>query len=219
MKSKIEVTFACTENWDNMLQSNTRNCRFCEVCEKQIIDFTQLSNHQITDCLQQNQNVCGRIKQSQIDAINSQNALLPKSTPRNRWFWTIGLGALLGISQPVLAQTNETIIQQNKSDSKNTSTDVEQITISGRVTDLNFGDPIPDVLITIENTEIKTYTDKDGKYNLTFDKDLDKETLVTYNMPGFKKQTLPIRRISPYRNLKLEESEAEWVGEIIINKY
>lgn len=98
MKSKIKVTFACTENWDNMLQSNTRNYKFCEVCEKQIIDFTQLSNHQITDYLQQNQNVCGRIKQSQIDAINSQNALLPKSTPRNRWFWTIGLGALLGIS-------------------------------------------------------------------------------------------------------------------------
>lgn len=217
MKTKIKVDYACSENWNDMLPN--KNGKFCLNCQKNIIDFTQQNSQQIVDYLQQNQNVCGRIKQSQIDAINSQNALLPKSTPRNRWFWTIGLGALLGISQPVLAQTNETIIQQNKSDSKNTSTDVEQITISGRVTDLNFGDPIPDVLITIENTEIKTYTDKDGKYNLTFDKDLDKETLVTYNMPGFKKQTLPIRRISPFRNLKLEESEAEWIGEIIINKY
>src|SRR5690606_27201961 len=105
MGSKIKVTFACSENWTNMPTTGTR--RDCQSREKQIIDFTQLNNRQISDYLQQNQNVCGRIKQSRIDSINSRELFLPKIHSRNRWIWTIGLGALLGITEPVQAQTNE----------------------------------------------------------------------------------------------------------------
>lgn len=218
MGSKIKVTFACSENWNNM--PKTGNCRFCQTCEKQIIDFTQLNNRQISDYLQQNQNVCGRIKQSQINSINSQELFLPKIHSRNRWIWTIGLGALLGITEPVQAQTNENNIEQTKSnnDEKTLSSLEQTVTITGRVTDIDFGDPISDVLITIENTDIKTYTDKNGKYSLTFDKDLDKETLVTFSIANYKEEKLSLKRISPYRNLKLMSDDEVVIGAIIISK-
>lgn len=118
-----------------------------------------------------------------------------------------------------MAQTNETITQQNKSDSEKTSTDVEQITISGRVTDLVFGDPIPDVLITIENIEIKTYTNKGGKYSLTFDKDLEKETLVTFFFTDFLENKTPILELLTSPDIVLnereyDESELVYTGKI-----
>ena len=94
----------------------------------------------------------------------------------------------------------------------------QTVTITGRVTDIDFGDPISDVLITIENTDIKTYTDKNGKYSLTFDKDLDKETLVTFSIANYKEEKLSLKRISPYRNLKLMSDDEVVIGAIIISK-
>lgn len=60
----------CTENWNGM--SPTEKGAFCQKCCKQVIDFTHQTSSQIRKTLleRKGQEVCGRIENGQLDALN-----------------------------------------------------------------------------------------------------------------------------------------------------
>lgn len=69
----------CHENWETMLPE--QKGRFCEVCQKSVLDFTKITDQRILENLNQSK-VCGKITLKQLDRINqkeSQNPLVPTS--------------------------------------------------------------------------------------------------------------------------------------------
>ncbi|MFH6998372.1 energy transducer TonB [Flavobacterium sp. FlaQc-57] len=72
MKHKITIPEPCHENWDEMTPKD--NGRFCLSCSKTVIDFTQMLPEEIQHFFIQNQdkNICGRIRKSQLDSITIQ---------------------------------------------------------------------------------------------------------------------------------------------------
>src|SRR5688500_9363398 len=63
---QISVTSPCQEDWNKMHPNATG--RFCDQCEKTVIDFTGKSDAEIFRLLSKNnQNVCGRLTDVQLD--------------------------------------------------------------------------------------------------------------------------------------------------------
>lgn len=71
-KYKLTIPEPCTENWNKMTPNE--NGRFCLNCSKTVIDFSIMSSDEIQHFFIQNQNknVCGRFKKSQLDSITIQ---------------------------------------------------------------------------------------------------------------------------------------------------
>lgn len=71
-KHKITIPEPCHENWDKMIPNE--NGRFCLSCSKTVIDFTIMLPEEVQHFFMQNQNqnICGRFKKSQLDTITIQ---------------------------------------------------------------------------------------------------------------------------------------------------
>ncbi|MES2863773.1 MAG: hypothetical protein V4666_06625 [Bacteroidota bacterium] len=67
MKSKIQITIPepCNEGWQNM--TPVEKGRFCASCQKTVLDFTYLSDNEIINLFNKNDNLCVRIKVSQLN--------------------------------------------------------------------------------------------------------------------------------------------------------
>ena len=74
MKSNFKITIPnpCNENWDEMTPDEIG--RFCRVCNKSVIDFTNKLPEEIQQFFLKNQGqkICGRFKNSQLDAVSIQ---------------------------------------------------------------------------------------------------------------------------------------------------
>lgn len=71
-------------------------------------------------------------------------------------FWIITLSILFAA----------TVMADNEGAKNPESTPVETISISGKVTDFISGEALTGVEVTIEGTDVKTYTDFDGNFKV-----------------------------------------------------
>jgi hypothetical protein len=71
-KYKLTIPEPCTENWDKMTPNESG--RFCLSCSKTVVDFTSMLPNEVQHFFiqNQNQNICGRFKKSQLDTITIQ---------------------------------------------------------------------------------------------------------------------------------------------------
>jgi len=69
---KIVIPKPCNEDWDKMSPDATG--RFCLACNKSVIDFTNKMPEEIQHFFLKNQDkeICGRFKNSQLDAVSIQ---------------------------------------------------------------------------------------------------------------------------------------------------
>ncbi len=68
---KIAINEPCHENW-NAMQPNNEGA-FCLSCQKNVIDFSKKSLHEIKDffsSITQSDNVCGRFKSKQLEELS-----------------------------------------------------------------------------------------------------------------------------------------------------
>lgn len=85
-KYKITIPELCHEDWNKMTPNE--NGRFCGSCSKNVVDFTNMLPNQIQVYFQQNSNVCGRFKNSQLNSLTIQipNRLLYSQTNYHKIF-------------------------------------------------------------------------------------------------------------------------------------
>lgn len=71
-KHQLTIPEPCHEDWDKMQPKD--NGRFCLSCSKTVVDFTTMLPDEIQNYFIQNRNnnVCGRFKKSQLEAITIQ---------------------------------------------------------------------------------------------------------------------------------------------------
>lgn len=209
MKKTITLSIPepCNENWSKMTPSEKG--KFCQVCTKEVIDFTSITDEAIVKHTLQNKKVCGRFKSSQL---NRPLTLERKSgTP----LAPIAASLLLPLSlfaNDVASSKNTTLkkpfISLNVGSFPNS--DRAQVTYQGTITDQN-GNPIPKVTIKVLETGKTVYGTKKGTYKISF---LDRDTLL-FSAPGFENFEWQAKHFSETKNIQLKKQTGMVRGNIV----
>ena len=79
MENKIRIENPCHENWN--LMSRNQKGRFCNSCNKTVIDFTKMKHPEIEKYFIENtksENICGYFKSNQVENSNIRYSDLKK---------------------------------------------------------------------------------------------------------------------------------------------
>lgn len=164
--TQISIASPCRQNWLTMDQQE--GSRFCNSCQKSVIDFTTKTNLEIIDLLNNStSSVCGRLTNKQLSELNNYTLSIPK---HNSWLKYIGVLALGGsiFVQDAKALTVKPKIEVNSSVGKvilpkELTAKIHQV--YGIVVDDN-DQPMVGIYVTIENTKLFAITDKKGRYTI-----------------------------------------------------
>ena len=98
MKYKISIPQPCHEDWNKMTPNEKG--RFCDACEKTVIDFSNTSKFHLAKRIHAGENICGRFKSSQL------NTTLTYLGPlyRNGAAWALSLVGLFAVSATAIAE-------------------------------------------------------------------------------------------------------------------
>lgn len=106
---KISIPNPCRENWDKMLPEDKG--RFCSVCSKTVVDFTQKSKEQIKNFFQEaTGRVCGRFRNEQL----SPQAVRPLTSPNKLSLFACALYFVFG--SILFSCTNKHVSKKEKQD-------------------------------------------------------------------------------------------------------
>ena len=193
---KLSIPKPCHENWNKM--SPTEKGKFCGSCQKEVIDFTQMTKVEIKEFFMNKafQSSCGRFENRQIESFNRAE-IKPKRINSKPWWIaaaTFFLFVNRGFSQgsPQSPKVKQKQVQTDSTKNKAPvameapkpnnvdpgddviiSDDLKLdsfIFIKGQVLD-GFGDTLPFVSIVIENTNFGTVTDTNGNFKLIVPKE------------------------------------------------
>ena len=182
MKSKfLKLNKACSEQWDTMKPNEKGS--FCDVCAKNVIDFTQLSQLEISEKVKKAKGeICARLTKQQlamplIDLEVQKKYRLPYSNIAA----SVLLASTMAVSTTSCAQnekaptemvqatnlSSKSSIKRNQSKPKTTSPD-DFITFKGKVHTQEGGKPIKNakiIFVTVQKT-LSTYSLEDGSFSL-----------------------------------------------------
>jgi hypothetical protein len=89
---QLSITDPCHENWDSMTVAEQG--RFCASCQKQVVDFTTMSDAQLAAFFKKpsTSSVCGRFYD---DQLNRDMQTTKKSIPWIKYFFQFALPTFL----------------------------------------------------------------------------------------------------------------------------
>ena len=159
---KLSIDNPCSQKWTDFEDRGDRG--FCASCQKEVIDFTRLSDSEIRDYFKNRpENVCGQFKSYQLRTYSNPRA----NSGLSKWLsWPIAASALLFSSVTAHAQEKDkkeltTSVLVNESGPKVGGAREVQ----GVVTDEN-GEGLPGVNVVIKGTNRSITTDLDGNYRI-----------------------------------------------------
>lgn len=164
MKERIKsiaIKEPCLENWDDMAIYSTG--KFCRNCQKNVIDFTGLTNSEILSLLSNTNHLCGRFETNQLSQLNY--SLTGKTS--FSWKRFSAMIAFLGLAGLVKAEERFPFKTEQSSDQnkKQKITDTTA-TISGTITAADDSLPMPGVQVKVKGTNIFTTANTVGKFKL-----------------------------------------------------
>lgn len=220
-KINISIPQPCHENWDTM--SPESKGRFCDSCQKKVFDFTQSSDREIVTAFQQNNNLCGRFLDTQLD-----RDLVKPERKNPVWLATTSvIISLVGLNEvaaqqepPKTEQTPSRVLLGKPAPPKDNQNQIKtgevvavpQIEISGIVTD-SIGEPLPGANIIIKGVYRNVKTDFYGKFHL-FAK---KGDVLHFSYVGFKDISLTVNETANL-NIQMKEQAVYLGGPIYFKK-
>ncbi|GAB3718385.1 hypothetical protein GCM10027592_61280 [Spirosoma flavus] len=158
MKSKeftLKINNPCTTSWNSMTPSEQG--KYCSICAKNVIDFTNLTDEEIISILQnQNSRICGRLEATQINRLIKQK----KRSRLNLKLYRLMTGlAFFSFQEQTEAQSPLVInskIERNKlalnvKNDINTDRisldDSSKTSISGKILDAETNEPLAGVMV------------------------------------------------------------------------
>lgn len=219
MKISIEIPEACGENWEHMTVSQLG--KFCQVCEKEVIDFTNTTDAELLQKIKSGQKICGRFKQSQLS-----RDLKPNNSKTNWKQLAVAAGftSVLAIAAPANAQKTSTKTEQLEKTSeknfeeKHSISAKDSIVISGTVTD-EEDLPIPGVHIKVLDSKILTQTDFDGNFMIVLAAKTTANNLkLEFTSLGYETQVINADLKSENLDIKMNTSETITTGIVVVEK-
>lgn len=192
---RITINEPCTENWNAM--TATEKGAFCQVCAKDVIDFTHRSPEEIRDmlgtALSSKQKVCGRITNAQLDQFNDE---FPGWRNEREAFRTVFVFSLIAVFGLTLFSCSSTASKEI----------VDQLNV--QASELLVADSLVavDSVKTVSMGEVVAVDPKDVVTDTTSSPDLDSLNI----------NEIPIT--SP-RLLKEYEEICVWMGDIVTSGF
>lgn len=177
---QLEVPEPCHENWNNM--SSTEQGKFCLACQKEVIDFSSMSDKEILNHISNaGSKSCGRFLNDQLNRV-----LIPPVDIKRIWwkYWMNVAATLLLLSTKSNAQikVEPPPITMNPELEKKALQEICTVTlggysvgqkiknfkeyyIAGLVTD-DTQQPVIGASVIVKGTKIGTITDENGHYLL-----------------------------------------------------
>lgn len=100
---KLSISKPCLENWEHM--KDIPEGKYCAVCCKNVVDFTNKTQKEIQEIYNKDKNVCGKFKRDQLNVDF-------------RFSWFKGVASLLltsGVISLVNAQKTDTLCTKSQS--------------------------------------------------------------------------------------------------------
>lgn len=185
---KLNIEKPCSQDWEAMKLDN--NNRLCQHCQKTVIDFSNLSDIDISKILDGNSNnICGRLNQNQLN-----RPIIPKSFQSSSSILQKAISGILFISalnsQQTHAQNVNTVINPNIQREKYpleitfiNRSKLDSLThiIQGKIIDGDTREPLQSVNISILNSNISAITDIQGNFDMVVHDSLLSDSL-TFNL-------------------------------------
>ena len=192
-QKKISIPAPCDEDWETMQVSGSGN-KFCQNCQKEVIDFSEYSTQELIAYFQNktNNSVCGKLSQEKLRAAD--RALESRKGSQNKWLG-IAASAILWASscasgKDAMQYPNCAEQQEEKDESLLHSNyevigavsmeKLSGIIIRGKILNTEE-EPLIGASIEIEGYHLGTSTDIKGNFDLTLnEKKTNSKVLVSY---------------------------------------
>jgi hypothetical protein len=197
--------------------------RFCNSCEKEIHDFSTWSDAELAKRLQSGEKLCGRISKDRLN--RGLHYKQPKKSPIMALSVLTAMaasGSLMAQEKPQPSSPQEELRAQGftaleHAEFANTS-NLEEIVLTGYVTDAELGDSIPFVNIIVKQGEqviAGATTDFQGKFSLQI-KDYQPDDLIEiqYRFIGYRDTVVRKMPGELLKEMKLQPT-AEVSGSLI----
>lgn len=201
---RLSIPEPCHEDWNNM--TPTLQGRYCQACEKEVTDFSQMTDTQIIQFIEKGKgNHCGRFRFDQLDRDMSLSVPQYVISP---WAKAGILAASVLLAVPGMSQqtrlstkpaAQEIVVTQQKDLDSNTP-----FIIKGIVTD-EEGEPLIGASILLVGTSTGTITDLDGNFTIGIQQQLPNLAL-TFSYTGYESKSIKVTgRQEKQLKIKLEE--------------
>jgi len=198
----LSIPEPCHEDWAKM--TATEKGRHCDVCTKEVVDFTLKTDEAIVKYVSKNKNACGRFNAKQL---NRDLVLERKSTASLAPYAASLLLPLAMLNgQKAQAQGQAHISEKpliSLGIGSIPSTDKIQITTTGKVVDAN-GNPLANVEISVLERNLSVKTFSDGTYVITT---LNDETLL-FHISNYTEKEVKLGRKNSELNIQLEQANS-----------
>lgn len=204
MKYQLTIPKPCHENWSTM--TSTEKGKFCKGCNKEVIDFTNVSTFDISKKVVGKEDVCGRFKTSQLHKEIETNS----HSNFTKIAASVALVAAISVSEPILSQAKKDSIEvrnhiKGKFIIKKDSVE-NFINFKGTVKD-NSGS-LAIVSVVLKNTNIGTETDFDGNFSIKIPNKKQKSIILVFSYVGYKTQEIDVLKIKQPLVLEMMEDTA-----------
>ena len=213
---RLSIPEPCHEDWNNM--TPTLQGRYCQACEKEVTDFSQMTDAQIVQLIEKGKgNYCGRFRPEQLDRDISLSVPQYVLSP-----WAKAgilaasvLLAVPGMSQqtffPLKSVTQATLVIQEKVvDNK------KPFIVRGMVTDQE-GEPMIGASVLLVGTSTGTITDLQGNFALHLEQYLPTLAL-TFSYVGYDVQTIRVTKKGP-KLIKVKLQEGINLTEVVVTAF
>jgi hypothetical protein len=223
--SNLSIPEPCPENWENMRQ--TQKGKFCDLCSKEVIDFTKWTDAEIIQYFENMQasatnksgKTCGRLSTQQVERINQ---ILQNHTSQQANLWRIfawafsasALSSIVALQNVNAAEkpVNQELIRAISNEIENKNINLESLedtlrqpwVISGTVKNISNSIPFISTVISVKGTNLATVTDFNGNYELDLSKLSSQETITLQaSASGFELYEQEITRTDTICNVNL----------------
>lgn len=224
MKNPVSITVKkpCSEKFSNF--SKTNEGGYCASCEKEVIDFTKMSQTAIIEFLCTNStNTCGKFKTSQLGEITQQQNYTIMTNMLSKGIGALSFSLLSLCAVPTIeAQevasnfTTQTEISSIPSTHTKSTTQQKNYKVRGTVLDED-NLPLPGVSIVLKGTKEGVSTDMDGEFE--FPKSLEANTVLVFSYIGYDTKEYKIKANSTEDldiTITFDSSDIELMGEVAI---
>lgn len=225
MAKNVQLTIpdACHEDWTKMTAAEKG--RYCMACQKNVIDFTNMSDREIMHHITRSTGgVCGRLHADQLN--RNMTARKESRLPWLKYFFQFTLPAFL-ISIKANAQDCKKppvkqVVQPQQKDLDprlpEKMEDNDALTVRGRVVDSD-GNPVYGASVLVKGTTDGVVTDQNGFYKLIFSD--EKELVLSVSYVGFETFEMQVKpqRNSAATDIKMTVLRSWTTGAIVMIGY
>ena len=217
----IAVKEPCKEKFSNF--NKTEKGGFCQSCEKEVIDFTKLSDPELIKHLSSNKKTCGMFKASQLKTYETNALHTMNNSILQKGIAMMGFSLLALCATNITAQEIASTETQIEISSSNIMGDIlyvetvqEKYTVTGSIVD-EANEPLPGVNVVLKGTTIGTQTDFDGKFE--FPQQLAENDILVFSFIGYETKTYKVEANGNSNidiNISFDTYDVELMGEVVI---